>query len=419
MTGEICPVNGQRPDRILSIDVLRGLTILVMIFVNDVAGVKDAPSWMKHFYPYEADGMTFVDVVFPAFLFIVGMAIPFSLGRRFERGDPALKIWKHILIRTLGLLAIGVCMVNSYSVSDKGRMNPNLWTFLMYLAVILVWNTPPREPDSRRRIVVSLRWLGVLLLVVLTFLYRGGGEKQIIEMRPQWWGILGLIGWAYLVACLAYTFLRRNLAGMMGVSALLYCVFMADRAGFFSGFWLDRWVDFGSMLGSLAAITVSGVVLGMVLSPDSPVKTHCARIRWAFFYSWGLALAGRLLYSLHDIHEMFIVNKNAATAPWCLYSSAVTVWVWMVIYYIMDVKGWIKWSVLLGPVGENPLFAYILQKPMLYAGFSLLVLILGGFDFYACLGNSFSVGFVRAILFAFGVTLSTGALKRAGIHLKL
>lgn len=418
MTREICPVKEQHPGRILSIDVLRGLTILVMIFVNDVAGVKGAPSWIKHFYPYEADGMTFVDVVFPAFLFIVGMAIPFALGRRLDRGESAIKVWKHILIRTLGLLVIGVFMVNGYSVSDKGRMNPHLWTFLMYLGVILVWNAQPREPEPGRKIYRGFRWAGILLLIVLAFLYRGGGEKRLIEMRPQWWGILGLIGWAYLVACAAYMFLRKNTAGMMGVTALLYCVFMADRAGFFSGFPLDRWVDFGSMLGSQAAITVSGVVLGLVLSPDSPAKTHCARIRWAFFYSWGMALAGRLLYSLHDIHDMFIVNKNAATAPWCLYSSAVTVWVWMVIYYVMDVKGLTKWSALLHPAGENPLFAYILQ-PMMYAGFSLLALILGGFDFYAFLGNNFSVGFFRAILFTFGVTWSTGALKRAGLHLKL
>ncbi|MBN1892873.1 hypothetical protein JW906_00180, partial [bacterium] len=51
------------PNRIWSIDVLRGLTILVMLFVNDVAGVKDAPAWMKHVSPSTADGMTFVDVV--------------------------------------------------------------------------------------------------------------------------------------------------------------------------------------------------------------------------------------------------------------------------------------------------------------------------------------------------------------------
>ena len=74
-------------DRLASLDALRGFTILVMIFVNDVAGVSGAPAWMKHIDPPDADGMTFVDVVFPAFLFIVGMSIPMALERRFERGE--------------------------------------------------------------------------------------------------------------------------------------------------------------------------------------------------------------------------------------------------------------------------------------------------------------------------------------------
>ncbi len=64
--------------RILSIDVFRGITILVMIFVNDVAGVSGIPGWMKH-VSADADAMTFVDVVFPAFLFIVGMSLPFCI----------------------------------------------------------------------------------------------------------------------------------------------------------------------------------------------------------------------------------------------------------------------------------------------------------------------------------------------------
>src|SRR3954468_15391227 len=92
--------------RIKSLDTLRGLTILVMIFVNDLAGVNGAPAWMKHIYPPDADGMTFVDVVFPAFLFIVGTSIPFAIGRRLEQGESRWQVWQHILTRTLGLLVI-------------------------------------------------------------------------------------------------------------------------------------------------------------------------------------------------------------------------------------------------------------------------------------------------------------------------
>ena len=58
--------------RILSIDIFRGLTILVMIFVNDLAEVKGLPWWTYHL-PGNVNGMTYVDMVFPFFLFIVGI----------------------------------------------------------------------------------------------------------------------------------------------------------------------------------------------------------------------------------------------------------------------------------------------------------------------------------------------------------
>ena len=54
--------------RVLSIDVFRGIIIFTMVFVNELAGVENVPQWMKHL-PADVDGMTFVDLVFPAFLY--------------------------------------------------------------------------------------------------------------------------------------------------------------------------------------------------------------------------------------------------------------------------------------------------------------------------------------------------------------
>ncbi|MFH0794345.1 MAG: DUF5009 domain-containing protein, partial [bacterium] len=387
---------------------LRGLDILVMIFVNDVVGVAAAPWWMRHFPP-EQSGMTFVDWVFPGFLFIVGMVIPIALKRRMDRGESDWKIAVHVLIRTLGLLIVGVFMVNMPANAEATGMLSHVWTLLVYLGVILVWNQTPRQSETARRIWMILRAAGIVALVVLAYLYRGKSDGQIVGMRTQWWGILGLIGWAYLVGCLCYVVLRGNLAALMGAMAILYCLFAGDRAGLFSSWgWLRQEVDFGSMLGSHGAIVVSGVILGRLLMPDSPANSHAARLRWAILFGLGMAAAGVLLQPIWGI------NKNAATPSWCLYCSAITCWIWALLYWLMDMRGWVGWSRVVRPAGENPLMAYILA-PIFYALLKFLPT-----NFYGELGQAgFWPGFLRSLVFAFFIVWVTGLLKRVGIWLKL
>lgn len=406
--------SSQSGGRIVSIDALRGLTILVMIFVNDLAGVTGTPAWMQHAHS-GSDSMTFVDVVFPAFLFIVGMSIPFAIGRRLDRGERLWSIGRHVLTRTLGLLIIGVFMVNTESMED-GSLANNLWIFFMYLAVMLVWNELPREAGPKRRIAVGVRMAGIALLVILAFLYRNPEASGWIQLRTSWWGILGLIGWAYLVACTVYIIFWKNLTALLGCAAILYCIFLADQVGFFT--WipiLPDYVGIGSMWGSQAAITLSGVILGAILTPGSPAQSHGGRMRWAFLYGLGLFITGVLLHSLRDVNEMFIIDKNAATPPWCLICSAITAWVWTAIYWLMDVRGWTCWAVIIAPAGQNPLFAYILA-PILYAAYSLVGLSGLYFD---TLGGQFAVGFWRSLAFTFFVTWLTGFLYKKGLRLRL
>jgi len=403
-------------ERAKSLDSLRGLDILIMIFVNDLAGVRDVPAWMKHVQPPLADGMTFVDVVFPAFLFIVGMSIPFAIGRRIEKGDSLWQIWKHVLTRTLALLVIGFFMVNGENISDQSLVSPRVWTLLMFLGVILIWNEPSPGAGRKRILTVGMRAVGVGLLVLMAVCYRGQTpESGFFQMRPHWWGILGLIGWAYLVGCIAYSLFRNQMAAMVGVMALLYCTYMAEAAGAFSSLaWFTRWVDIGSMLGSHAAIVVSGTILGMILTPNSSLKTARARMQWALFYGLGLAAAGYLLHAAHGVHQMFIINKILATPPWCLWCAAITTWVWLGIYWLMDVQKKTRWAALLEPAGQNPLFAYILSS-ILVSLFALL----GRFNFHHVLGQSFAIGFWRSVAYAFLVTWLAGGLSRVGIRLRL
>ena len=110
--------------RIASVDVLRGLTILLMIFVNDLGPA--APSWLHHIEPPSADGMTVADVVFPAFLFIVGVSIPLAFERRQQAGTSPWALLRHIL-RTLGLLFMGLVQLNGERDARSGARFGRRW----------------------------------------------------------------------------------------------------------------------------------------------------------------------------------------------------------------------------------------------------------------------------------------------------
>src|SRR5438477_7474021 len=115
--------------RIVSMDALRGFVMFSMIFVNDIAGAPDriVPPWMRHFHG--KSGMTFVDLVFPAFLFIVGMSIPLALSARLRKEALPNTVF-HIITRTLALLLIGIMMVNESPDAAAMGWSPALWSVL-------------------------------------------------------------------------------------------------------------------------------------------------------------------------------------------------------------------------------------------------------------------------------------------------
>ena len=85
--------------------------MLLMLWVNEYAGVKDLPHWMYHAAAQE-DMMGFSDIIFPAFLFAMGMAVPFAVQNRLKKGDSLLQVSLHILLRTVALVVMGLFTVN-------------------------------------------------------------------------------------------------------------------------------------------------------------------------------------------------------------------------------------------------------------------------------------------------------------------
>ena len=409
--------------RIVSLDAVRGLVMFTMIFVNDLAGAPHelVPWWMRHFKG-DGNGMTFVDLVFPGFLFLIGMSVPLALGGRIARGEPLWKTLGHIAGRTLSLLFIGILMVNETPDSAKLGWSGDLWCMLMYLSAILAfssWSWPGAsgsdEPRLRRLkwIGTNLRNLGFAALVFLTFAFQGADGHRIITFSPfsihtEWYGILGLNGWAYLVAALVFLMFGTRRTALLGSVVLLMCLYPAERHGAFDHFWLNHIVGIGGTLGSQGAIAVAGLLLASILVTPETVAP-AARIRFTVLFSAGFAAAALLTYGLYGI------NKNSATPSWCLWACAITAALWLGFYLVGDVarrRGLIRpFSI----AGQNVLLAYLLSECLPSA---LTVLHLD--DWYGRLGSpDLAHALARSIGCSVVILLVTSLLNRVGFRLKL
>jgi len=424
--------------RVESVDALRGLTILLMVFVNDLG--PGSPSWMRHIEPSTADGMTLADVVFPWFLFIVGVSIPLAFERAFARGATLWGEIGHIAARTASLLLMGVVSLNGgANRSTLGRY----WGTAAFVAILLAWSVVPREPGPKRRALLGLKGVGAVGLLVLLAIYRRdpvttalpfvGSVEGWVWMRTGWWGILGLIGWAYLTVAFLALWLggrREWLAGALGC-LILFHLSVNHQGGPFGRLddkpwlsavrptleWMERgfnglneYVNLGQCAGSLAAITMAGCLLGSILGRDSDVATPRARVVWTLTFIIGLTLAGAFADTFEGI------NKIAATPTWSLWSSALAAAVWLTLYLLMDVAGRRGWSIVVRPAGANPLVAFFLH-PILLS----LIGAAGLWDILLGYKSSSAPAVVVAgsLAMALLVCALTGLLARIGLRVKL
>lgn len=406
-------MNNLESNRVLSLDVFRGLTILTMIFVNDVASVSDIPMWLKH-YPAELSGMTFVDLVFPAFLFIVGMSVPYAIQNRIKKGDTNYQIIKHIITRTIGLIIIGIMMVNTGRLNTEATgMTKGLWTFLMLISVIFIWYKPPSNIVNSNRIISrilpsTLKVFGIVTLFIITISYRGGTDDNITWFITSWWGILGLIGWAYLTTCIVYFIFKENLIGILGMIAFFIALYIGDQSGALSilkSVTNVLWI--GGHIGGHAAITTSGLAVSLVFMNNEFFNTHTQKIKWTLVFAAFLFVIGFLLEPLYG------VNKNLATPAWDLYSAGFCCLIFVFLYYLIDIKGLRKGLFIFRPTGSNPLLAYLIPD-VLYA-------LIGIFQI-KFIHQYFSNGLLgvgRSIVFTIIVVLITAHLTYKKVVLKL
>ena len=351
----------EKTNRILSIDIMRGLTLFLMLFVNDLF-VPGVPHWMVH-TAADYDGMGLADWVFPGFLFMVGLSIQYAIDSRIQKGQSKKQIFGHVVLRTLSLLLIGVLMLNS------GRLNPelsgiseNLWSILMYVSVFLIWNNYP-ENEKLKKLFLGLKILGITGLVLLAVVFRAGEPGNISWFETGWWGILGLIGWGYLVAASVYLLIGQKLWPTIAVWLFFILLNILSLLGLTDFLEVIKPV-FGVIInGDTPSVVLSGLVIGIILKKSElgPVKKVGIIILIGIFS----LLVGFFL------RHWFIISKIQGTPSWTMICNGISMIVFSLLYFIMDIHKKVKWANIFKPAGQNSLTTYLAPDIIYYVVWGL------------------------------------------------
>jgi predicted acyltransferase len=293
------------------------------------------------------------------------------------------------------------------------------WCLLMYLSAIAAFCSISSLASNSekvrmlwKRVNCVVRWTGLLMLIWLAFAFRGPKGERIINLSPfslntEWYGILGLIGWAYLMASMVFLIFRQNRTAILGCMVLLMCLFVADKSRAFEAFWLNRIVGIGETLGSLSAIAAGGVLLGTTLTRLEANELR-TRTRFTLLFAAGCATAALLLAKPYGI------SKNAATPSWSLWSCTITALLWYGFHLSSDVRRPNLAVRALAVTGQNVLLAYLISEML-----PSLLAVLGLSAAYDSLTANLASAIARSIICAVLILILSSKLNRIGFRTKL
>ncbi len=315
-----------RPERMVSLDVFRGATIAAMILVND-------PGSWSHIYPplehAEWNGWTPTDLIFPFFLFIVGVSMTLSFASRIARGISRRSLVFHVLRRSLLIFVIGL-FLNGFPEFDLGSiriMGVLQRIALCYLvAGLLYLFTFQREPVAGRPARVHAN-LGVTAGVAIALLIGYWALMTFVPVPGHGAGHLGKddnLG-AYID--------RTLMGGHLWSESVTW-----DPEGFLSS------------LPAIATLLI-GILAGEWLRSGWPRKRK----------TLGLAAAGLALLILGRLlHPYFPINKNLWTSSFVLFTGGFAMLMLAACYWIVDVRAWRAWASPFLVFGMNAILAYAL-----------------------------------------------------------
>jgi predicted acyltransferase len=301
-------------NRLLSLDILRGLTIIGMVIVNN-------PGSWSHVYPpllhAQWNGVTFADLIFPFFVFSMGMSVSVALSNRIGEGSNRILLIYKILSRSL----------------------------IIYLLGIFLWVWPGFD-------FTEVRWVGVLPRIAAVFL-----ACAVLYLNASWrqWmytGIVLLLSYWILMCYISVPGLgnpdlsvpEKNWANYIDLHFLP------------GHLWQQTW-DPEGLLSTLPAIVtgISGMLFYTLFKQYDEVYQ---KVTWSFVYGYALYFVG-VIWGWE-----FPLNKHIWTSSYVLYTSGLAAMTFSVIYLITEVKGFLKWSYVARVFGSNAIAAYVLASTL-------------------------------------------------------
>jgi len=309
----------EKSERLLSLDVFRGITIAGMILVNNPGTWNTIYPPLRH---AEWNGCTPTDLIFPFFLFIVGVAIPFAIGKRIQQGDGDKKIILQISRRSIILFILGM-LLHSLPFGLIGD-NFNLDTV--------------RIPGVLQRIAIVYFVTGILFLKTKYSTLISVGVVLLI----LYWLVMVLIP----VPEIGYS----NLEPATNLAAWL------DRSLFGRHLWQEtKFWDPEGILSTIPALATSliGILTGVWLKSS---KDKITKTVWLFVFGCLCTAAGYVWSG------WFPINKNLWTSSYVLYTGGIALLFLGICYWFIDVRDSNWWIKPFQVYGLNAITVYFLSE---------------------------------------------------------
>lgn len=374
-----------------------------MVFVNDLWTLKNIPDWLEH-TAAQTDGMGLADTVFPAFLFIVGLSVPFAIQSRLSRGSSTYQSLIYILSRSFALLLMGVFHVNLENYDQSALISRPVWHVLITVGFFLVWLDYPLTIKKYKK--AMLQGAGILILILMAIIFKGNQNGKIVGMSAQWWGILGLIGWSYLLVACVYLLVKENLTWLT-VALVFFTMFnIAVHAGWLEFLYSIRSVIWITSDGSLPALTMAGVI-------TSVIYRKFAQRDKLTQYTVTMALIGVVMLGFgFAIRPLDGISKIRATPSWTAICTGISILCFVILIYIVDIKNKREWFSAIRPAGTSTLTCYLLPY-IHYAIFTMVGISLPVFL------RTGTAGIFKSLAYAMLIILITGLLEKKRIRLRI